>query len=78
MAEFNASNDKAALILQAIAHAADAADDDCGDVQKSSNWLILIEAAANHAHYLLTGCNLVEVGDVLASAQAAESAVGHG
>lgn len=61
MAEFNASSDKAACILQAIAHAADAADDDCGEVQKSSNWLVLIEAAANHAHYLLTGFNLENV-----------------
>lgn len=61
MSEFNGSHDKSALIIQAIAHAADAADQDCGDVQKSSNWLILIEAAANHAHYLLTGCNLVEL-----------------
>lgn len=63
MAEFNASRDKAALILQAIAHAADSADGDAGDVQKTSNWLILIEAAANHAHYLLTGSNLVEEND---------------
>ena len=63
MAEFNASNDKAALILGAIAGASDAADSECGDVQKMSNWLILIEAAANHAHYLLTGYSLVEVGD---------------
>ncbi len=63
MAEFNASSGKAALILQAIAHAADSADADCGDIQKSSNWLILIEAAANHAHYLLTGANLEEVND---------------
>lgn len=62
MAEFNAFNSKAAVILQAIAHAADDAGDDCDDVQKSSNWLILIEAAANHAHYLLTATNLVEVG----------------
>jgi hypothetical protein len=58
MADFNASTDKAALILEAIAHAASAADQDCGDVQKSSNWLILIEAAASHAHYLITGTNL--------------------
>lgn len=63
MAEFNSTNEKAALVLQAIAHAADAADADCGDVQRTSNWLILIEAAANHAHYLLTGDNLVEVGN---------------
>lgn len=63
MVQLNATNDKAALILQAIAYAADAADEDCGHVDKSSNWLILIEAAANHAHYLLTGNNLVEVGN---------------
>lgn len=63
MSNFNGTVDKAAIILQAIAHAADAADVDCGDVQKSSNWLILIEDAANHAHYLLTGCNLVDVSD---------------
>lgn len=61
MTEFNATSDKAALILQAITHAANAADADCGDVEKSSNWLLLIEAAANHAHFLLTGNNLVEV-----------------
>lgn len=60
-AEFNASNGKAALILQAIVQATGVADEDCGDVEKSSCWLILIEAAANHAHYLLTGSNLVEV-----------------
>lgn len=63
MAEFNATSEKAALILQAITYAANVADADCGDVQKSSNWLLLIEAAANHAHYLLTGNNLVEVGN---------------
>ena len=62
MAEFNASTDKAALIVQAIAQAAQVADEDCGDVNKSSNWRLLIDAAANHANYLLTGKNLVEVG----------------
>lgn len=63
MDKFNGTNDKAALILQAIAQAASLADNDCGDVDKSSNWLLLIEAAASHAHYLLTGENLVEVAD---------------
>ncbi len=63
MADYNASDSKAMLILEAIVHAANAADDDCGDVQKSSNWLILIEAATNHAYYLLFGTNLVEIGD---------------
>lgn len=61
MSESKESNGKAALIMQAIVQAADAADNDCGDVQKSSNWLMLIEAASSHAHYLLTGCPLAEV-----------------
>ncbi|WP_341742965.1 hypothetical protein [Azonexus hydrophilus] len=58
---FIGSSGEAALILQAIAYAADVADEDCGDVQKSSNWLLLIGAAANHAHYLLTGMSVAEV-----------------
>jgi hypothetical protein len=51
---------KAGQILQAIRHIADRADGDCGDVEASSNWLVLIEAAATHAHFLITGCNLDE------------------
>jgi hypothetical protein len=51
----DAQADKAALILQAIVQATDAADQDCGNVQASSNWLLLIQASATYAHCLLTG-----------------------
>ena len=51
---------KAALILNSIRHVAEIADEDCGDTAASSQWLIIIEAAATQANYLLTGYNLDE------------------
>ena len=56
--EFNPKVSKAALILQAIARATDVADGDAGNVQASSDWLCLIDAAAEHAHFLLTGVHI--------------------
>lgn len=52
--------DKASLILQAIVQATEVADGDVGKVQTASNWLILIGAAAQYAHYLLTEGHCVE------------------
>lgn len=55
MTEFKPEVAKAALILQSIVRAVEFADQQCGDFQASSDWLALIEAATNHAHFLLTG-----------------------
>lgn len=56
--EFNHEVSKAVLILQAIARATDVAAADAGNVQATGDWLCLIEAAKEHAHFLLTGTHI--------------------
>lgn len=50
----------AALVLQGIVRAIDHADQDVGDAQALSDWLVLIEAAASHTFYLLTDSSIDE------------------
>lgn len=47
--------ERAAGILRAINHALITANQECGNVEASDHWHVLIEAAANQAHMLLTG-----------------------
>lgn len=69
MSENNDNLDKASLILQAICYAIAHADQECGKVQASSNWLTLFDAAARQAHYLISGSNLDEIEEMLAAAE---------
>ncbi len=45
--------DKVDLLLDAIVQVAEQADADCGNVQRTSNWLQIIDAAVKHAQDLL-------------------------
>ncbi len=49
---------KASLILQGISQAILYADSDAGNVQATSNWLALIDAALSEANRLITGLPL--------------------
>jgi hypothetical protein len=51
---FVPKSSQAAQVLQAIVRAVSFADQECNNIQAASDWLTLIEAAACHAHFLLT------------------------
>ena len=55
--EFKPKTEFAVAILQGIVRAIEAADQDAGQVQATSDWLCLIQAATCHAYFLLTGEN---------------------
>lgn len=52
---FSPDPDRVSHILRSIVRAIEFADQYAGDTQAVSEWLCLIEAAANTAHYLLEG-----------------------
>lgn len=68
--------DKVDLLLDAVVQLADQADADCGNTQRSSNWLMIIAAAVKHAQDLLYEINAPgEAGLILsATIQVAEDA----
>lgn len=45
--------EKVDLLLDAVRQATEHADNDCGDVARTSYWLMLIEASVSHAQRLL-------------------------
>ena len=64
-----AGNEQAAGILRAINHALITANQECGDIAASDHWHVLIEAATNHAHQLLTGLTIDQLQSQIAEAR---------
>lgn len=53
--ELEARISKASLLADTLAFVADAADADCGDLEKSSYWLLVVDAVAKQISFTLDG-----------------------